>query len=56
MDLQSGAVSLNFPIIPDATHPYLFAHSISEGDRVLIPIYAMNTDRDVWGDDSLEFR
>jgi cytochrome P450 len=26
------------------------------GDTVLIPIYAMNTDKDVWGDDALEFK
>ena len=36
--------------------PRSFMNSISEGDKVLIPIYAMNTDRDVWGEDSLEFR
>jgi len=30
--------------------------SISQGDCVLIPIYAMNTDRDIWGDDALEFK
>ena len=23
---------------------------------MLIPIYAMNTDKDIWGDDALEFR
>ena len=31
-------------------------NSIGEGDRVSIPIYAMNTDKDVWGDDALEFK
>jgi cytochrome P450 len=27
-----------------------------KGDHVLIPIYAMNTDGDIWGYDSLEFK
>ncbi|KAF9778944.1 cytochrome P450 [Thelephora terrestris] len=30
--------------------------SMSEGDTITIPIYAMNTDKDIWGDDSLEFK
>ena len=29
---------------------------MSKGDNVLVPIYAMNTDRDVWGSDALEFK
>ena len=29
---------------------------MSEGDKLLIPIYAMNTDKDIWGTDALEFR
>lgn len=29
---------------------------VSAGDKVLIPIYAMNTDKDIWGDDALEFK
>ncbi|KAF9645313.1 cytochrome P450 [Thelephora ganbajun] len=29
---------------------------MSEGDRLLIPIYAMNTDRDIWGKDAFEFK
>lgn len=30
--------------------------SMSEGDRLMIPIYAMNTDKDVWGEDAFEFK
>jgi len=30
--------------------------SMSEGDGLLIPIYAMNTDKDIWGSDALEFK
>ena len=29
---------------------------MSKGDTVLVPIYAMNTDKDVWGSDALEFK
>ena len=29
---------------------------MSKGDRVLIPIYAMNTDKDIWGEDAFEFK
>lgn len=29
---------------------------MSKGEKVLIPIYAMNTDKDIWGGDALEFR
>ena len=29
---------------------------MSKGDNVLVPIYAMNTDKDVWGSDALEFK
>ena len=29
---------------------------MSKGDNLLVPIYAMNTDKDVWGGDALEFK
>ena len=29
---------------------------MSKGDGLLVPIYAMNTDKDVWGSDALEFK
>ena len=29
---------------------------MAEGEKLLIPIYAMNTDKDVWGSDALEFK
>ena len=29
---------------------------MSKGDRITIPIYAMNTDKDMWGSDALEFK
>jgi cytochrome P450 len=40
----------------DATRRYPFANRIIKGDKVTIPIYAMNTDRDIWGDDALQFK
>ena len=29
---------------------------MSKGDGLTIPIYAMNTDKDMWGSDALEFK
>ena len=29
---------------------------MSKGDNLLVPIYAMNTDKDVWGSDAFEFK
>ena len=29
---------------------------MAEGEGLLIPIYAMNTDKDMWGGDALEFK
>ena len=29
---------------------------MSKGDSLLVPTYAMNTDKDVWGGDALEFK
>ena len=31
-------------------------NSMAKGDGLLIPIYAMNTDKDIWGADALEFK
>lgn len=55
MDLQFGAFRLS-PENPDLTSPHLLSHSMGKGDKVLIPIYAMNTDKDIWGNDALEFK
>ena len=41
-----------FHTIPSA----LFANSMGKGDNVLIPIHTINTDKDVWGNDALEFK
>jgi len=30
--------------------------SMGKGDNILIPIYAMNTDKDIWGKDAFEFK
>ena len=38
------------------TRVRLLVNRIIEGDKVTIPIYAMNTDKNVWGYDALEFR
>ena len=29
---------------------------MGKGDYLLVPIYAMNTDKDVWGSDAFEFK
>ena len=38
------------------SRPCLIVNSVGVGDRVVIPIYAMNTDKEVWGKDSFEFK
>lgn len=38
------------------TRSRLSVYSMSKGDKLLIPIYAMNTDKDIWGRDSFEFK
>jgi len=29
---------------------------MNKGDGIVIPIYAMNTDKDIWGEDASEFK
>ena len=29
---------------------------MAEGESLVIPIYAVNTDKDIWGGDALEFK
>jgi len=41
---------------PFGFDPYSPVHSMNEGDKLMIPIYAMNTDSHIWGKDALEFR
>jgi len=43
--------------IKDTVLPMKDGSSIgmNKGDRVVIPIYSMNTDKDIWGKDALEF-
>lgn len=55
MDLRSGAFHFNIDL-SNLTCLRLFSNSVSEGDRLLIPIYAMNTDKDIWGADAFEFK
>ena len=60
MDLRSGVFHLNVPTSAlaslDLICPRLFVNSINEGEKVVIPIYAMNTDKDIWGEDAFEFK
>ena len=58
MDLRSGVFHLSIQTLafPDIACPHLFVNSMNEGDRLMIPIYAINTDKDVWGRDALEFK
>ena len=58
MDLRSGMFHPNVLTLasPGLTCPCLFVNSINEGEKLLIPIYAMNTDKDVWGRDAFEFK
>jgi hypothetical protein len=60
MDLRSGAFHFNVPTTKlaalDLTCPCLFVNRIGKGESLLIPIYTMNTDKDIWGRDALEFK
>lgn len=58
MGPQSGVFCLSMAVLLGRPiHALvLFANSIGQGGTVLIPIYAMNTDKDVWGDDALLFK
>jgi len=60
MDLRSGAFYFNVPTSTlaflDLTCPCPNVNSMAEGEKLLIPIYAMNTDKDIWGGDALEFK
>jgi len=46
----------NHPVPLNLTLPRSPVHSMSKGDKLMIPIYAMNTDKDIWGEDALEFK
>jgi len=40
----------------DLTFQRPFSNSVGEGDTFVIPIYVMNTDKDIWGEDAFEFK
>ena len=58
MDPRSGMFHLDVSTAAplDLIHPRLSVYSMSKGDKLLIPIYAMNTDKDIWGNDAFEFK